>query len=380
MGSTDTSKETINQGLEGVVIAETKISRVDGIKGELIYAGHLLEEVIASGASYEDVFFMFLHGHLPSKEESKTFTQTLAKRRVLSAQTIKLIDTLPKGLDYMDAFRSGVSVLGGEMDTSYPPTKEQAMDIVAKAPTIVSRYYRRNNDLDIIEPNLEYGHVANYLYMLTGQAPDTADNKAYAHALDIYFITTIEHGMNASTFTARVATSTQADLVSSIVAAICTMKGPLHGGAPSKVIDMLEAIGTKENAEPWIRDVIERGERLMGFGHRVYKSYDPRAKALQEVVAKLPSGDGNKELEFSRHVEKMAVELLNEYKPGRNLYPNVEFGAAAVLRAVGLPAALYPTTFGVARCGGWAVHAIEQSENNRLIRPSAKYVGDLPKK
>lgn len=368
----------INQGLEGVVVAETQIARVDGQKGELIYAGYLLDDIIAQKATYEDVLFLFLNGQLPSEAESQAFAADLAARRVLSADVCKVVDALPLGLNYMDAFRSGMSVLGAEVDTNYPATKQQVMDVVAKAPSIVSRYYRRNTGQDIIEPKADYGHAANYLYMLTGNAPVDASSKAYARALDVYFITAIEHGMNASTFTARVTTSTHSDLVSAIVAAISTLKGPLHGGAPSKVIDMLNAIGTKDNAEPWLRQKLEQGERLMGFGHRVYKAYDPRAKALQDVVAELPSDDGNAQLELSRHVEKVAVELLNEFKPGRNLYPNVEFGAASVLRAVGLPPELYPTTFGVARCGGWSAHVLEQSANNRLIRPSAQYAGRLP--
>lgn len=186
--------------------------------------------------------------------------------------------------------------------------------------------------------------------------------------------------MNASTFTARVTTSTNSDMVSAITAAISTLKGPLHGGAPSEVIAMLDQIGTKENAEPWIRETLENNGRLMGFGHRVYKNYDPRATALRAVVEQLPSGDGNEQLELSRHVEKVAVALLAQYKPGRNLYPNVEFGAAAVLKAVGLPPALYPTTFAVSRCGGWAAHVLEQAQNNRLMRPSALYTGKWPQK
>ena len=293
--------------------------------------------------------------------------------RALSDTMKSFIDAIPAGLNYMDAFRTAVSVLGVDMDDSYPADALQAMQIIAKAPIMVSRYYRRCTGKEILDSNPDLSHVANYLYLLTGADLTTDEGKAYARALDMYFITGIEHGMNASTFTARVTTSTESDLISAIVAAICTLKGPLHGGAPFEVINMLDEIGTKENAEPWIRAKLDKGERLMGFGHRVYKTYDPRAAALSNVVANLP--DNNDLLELSRHVEKVATELLNEYKPGRNLYPNIEFGAATVLRAVGLPADLLPTTFGLARCGGWSAHVIEQAKNNRLIRPSAKYVG-----
>jgi len=373
-------ESNINQGLEGVVVAATRIADVNGTAGELVYAGYMMEEIIERECTYEDVLYLLLRGTLPSPSDSQHFTKELADRRMLSTEMVTLIDALPKNLNYMDAFRTGVSALGCEIDTSYPPTEEQALSLIAKAPIIVSRYYRRNTGQPLLTSNPAFSHVANYLYLLTGNAPDTPNAKAYSRALDTYFVTTIEHGMNASTFTARVATSTQSDLVSAITAAISTLKGPLHGGAPSEIIHMLDAIGTKENAEPWIRNLLEHDGRLMGFGHRVYKSYDPRAKALQRVVDALPHDDGNEYLALGRHVEKVAIQLLNEYKPGRNLYPNVEFGAAAVLRAVNLPAELYPTTFGVARCGGWAAHIIEQSQHNRLIRPSSLYVGNWPQK
>lgn len=369
---------TVNHGLDGVVVSSTEISDVNGVRGELVYAGYLMEEIIERQCRYEDVLYLFLRKELPTAEQSREFTQVLASKRALSPELTAMIDAIPKNLDYMDALRTGVSALGCEMDTTYPPTEEQALHLIAKVPMILSRYYRLKNAQTILEHNPNFSHVQNYLYLLTGRQPDTDAGRMYAQALDTYFVTTIEHGMNASTFTARVTTSTQSDLVSAITAAMSTLKGPLHGGAPSEIIYMLDAIGTPENAEPWIRNVLENGGRLMGFGHRVYKSYDPRAKALQKVVEALPRDDGNPYLALSRHVEKVAIQLLQEYKPGRNLYPNVEFGAAAVLRSVGLPAELYPATFGVARCGGWAAHILEQSRNNRLIRPACVYTGKWP--
>lgn len=371
----------INQGLEGVPVAETTISNVDGIRGELVLGGYMMEEIIDQGHTYEDTLHMFLRGALPTSAESAEFARELASRRPVSTDISKVIDALPKGLDYMDAFRTGMSVLGHEVGTGYPPSEEQVLDLVAKSPTIVARYYCANTG-KVFNPanDLSVGHAAYYLHHLTGNDPTTEAGKLYARALDVYFITTIEHGMNASTFTARVTTSTNSDLASALTAAISTLKGPLHGGAPSEVIDMLDAIGTKDNAEAWITNVLESGGRLMGFGHRVYKNYDPRATALQRVVEQLPTDDGNEQLDLSRHVEEVAVRLLAKYKPGRNLYPNVEFGAAAVLKAVGLPSALYPTTFGVSRVGGWAAHVLEQSAHNRLIRPNAIYVGEWPKK
>ncbi|MES2204042.1 MAG: citrate/2-methylcitrate synthase [Pseudomonadota bacterium] len=371
------STPTINQGLEGILIAETAISNVDGKKGELIYAGFLLEEVIARKSSYEDVLYLLLRKKFPTEHEGKEFSAELANRRKLSKEIFSLVDQLPNDIDYMDALRTGMSALGHEIDTAWPPTEDQTMSIVAKAPTILSQVYRKKMNLPTVQPLSNLSHVANYMHMLTGKIPVSIHDAAYIRALEVYFITTIEHGMNASTFTARVSTSTETDMLSAIVAAISTLKGPLHGGAPSEVDEMLDEIGSIENAEPWLRNAIESGNKLMGFGHRVYKTYDPRAKALQDVVATLPS-DNNKQLELSRHVEEVAVRLLQEYKPGRNLYPNVEFGAAAVLRAVGLPKELYPATFAISRVGGWCTHVLEQSKKNRLMRPSAVYTGMWP--
>lgn len=368
----------INQGLEGVVVAATSVAHIDGANGELVYAGYMMEEIIERNCIYEDVFYLLLHGKLPSPTESKHFVKKLASERTLSPEVESVIDALPKNLNYMDAFRTGISILGSEVDTLHTPIEEQAICLVAKAPIVLSRYYRLKTNQLVLKSDPALSHVANYFYLITGNKPDTASHIAYARALDTYFVTTIEHGMNASTFAARVSTSTQSDLFSSITAAISTLKGPLHGGAPSEVIHMIDAIGTKENAEPWMRDVLEKGERLMGFGHRVYKSGDPRAKALKQIVEQLPSDDENYQLELSRHIEQIAIKLLSEYKPGRNLYTNVEFWAASILRAVGLPSEIYPATFGVARCGGWVAHILEQSKHNRLIRPSALYVGAWP--
>lgn len=370
----------VNQGLEGVVVATTNISNVDGVRGELVYAGYLLEELIARKCSYEDVLFLLLKNKLPTPQESLEFTAHLASKRTLSPQLEAMIDAMPRDLDYIDALRTGISALSCEMDVSYPPTEEQALNCIAKAPLILSRYHRLKTNQPLLVSDPKLSHVANYLYLLTGKDPNTVNNKAYSKALETYFITTIEHGMNASTFGARVATSTQSDLISSVSAALSVLKGPLHGGAPSEVIHMLDAIGSKENAEAWIRKELSAGRRIMGFGHRVYKTHDPRANALLEVVKTLPFDDHNAHLELSRHVEQVAIQVLQELKPNKNLYTNVEFGAAAVLRAVGLPEALYPATFGLSRCGGWVAHILELSKSNRLIRPASEYTGVWPQK
>ncbi|MCK9905554.1 citrate synthase/methylcitrate synthase, partial [Frankia sp. Cpl3] len=227
----------------------------------------------------------------------------------------------------------------------------------------------RLNGKEPLAPNADLDHTANYLYMLKGEVP----KDAHVRALDAYLILTQEHGMNASTFAARVVSSTRSDLVSAITAAIGALKGPLHGGAPSEVTEMIEAIGTKENAEPWMRKKLESGERLMGFGHRVYKTIDPRATALSGVASELSANDPW--FDLATHVEKVGMELLKEFKPDRKLHTNVEFFAAAVMRAVGLDDSIFTPTFAVSRVVGWSAHVLEQAANNRIIRPQSNYTG-----
>lgn len=371
-------KKSINRGLDGVVIANTTISNIDGKRGQLVYAGHSLEDLINNNYSYEDVVHLFLKGSLPTPEESKLFAKDLARRRELSNELKQLIAAIPKTIEYMDAFRIGMSALGCEMNVDYPPTEEQALNCIAKAPIILSYYYRLRTGQTFLGPREQYSHAANYLYLLTGKTTDTPIGAAHAKALNSYLITTMEHGINASTFAARVSTSTQSDLVSSIAAALSTLKGPLHGGAPLEVMHMLDEIATKERTEEWIHNKLKNNEPLMGFGHRVYKTYDPRATVLLQVLDNMPKEDTNISLEFIKHVQDVAIRLLNEYKPGRNLYPNVEFGVAGVLRAIGVPEDLYTATFAVSRCAGWVTHIIEQSKDNRLMRPTAHYSGLLP--
>jgi citrate synthase len=372
---------TVNQGLDGVFVANTRLSHIDGERGELLYAGHYLQDLIEKKCSYEDIVFLLLEKRLPTAQESIDFRADLVRRRTLSPALTAMIDAMPRNLDYMDALRTGVSALSCEMDTSYPPTKEQALDCIAKVPLILARYHCLKTNQPILESDSALAHVANYLYLLNGDNPHTSEQQAYAHALEVYFITTIEHGMNASTFGARVSTSTQSDLISSVAAAMSVLKGPLHGGAPFEVLQMLDDIGTKENAEPWIREALKQKKVIYGIGHRKYTWYDPRAEALLNVVKLLPETSQNAHyLELSRHVEEVAIKILKEVKPGRGLYTNVEFGAAVVLRAVGLPAELYPATFALSRCGGWVAHIIEASEKNRLIRPEAEYIGEKPQK
>lgn len=357
-------------GLEDIAIANSTISYVNGEKGELIYRGLWASE-LALNKSYEEVLHLVLCGTLPDAVTLAQFKKKLEVLRKLDQTTKKLIKALPKDVNNMAALRTVISCITLEGET-WPPTLDQALAIFAKAPIIIAYRYRILNNLPAVDSKAGLSYIENYLYMLTGVEPDPD----FARALAAYLILAIDHETNTSTFAARVVTSTQSDIVSAICAAIGALIGPLHGGAPSKVDDLLDEIGTAENAEAVIMDKLKRSERLMGFGHRVYKTWDPRAAALKKVAESLQGKDPL--LDLSLSVEKTAVALLEKYKPGRNLYPNVEFWAAAVLRAVGIPRELYTPTFCCTRIAGWCAHIIEQSEDNRLIRPKAVYIGGRP--
>ena len=358
-------------GLEGIAVAETAISDVRGAVGQLVYRGHWVQELVGE-YSFEAVVYLLWNGKLPDAQEDAEFTKYLAERRRLADYQKKVIELLPKDLTPMEVLRTVVSSIHPQGEP-YPGTPDQAAEILAKAPTIIAYYFNFHEGKECIEPDASLSHAANYLYMLHHEKP----NEGMTKALEAYLILSADHGTNASTFTARVVTSTQADITSAITSAIGALIGPLHGGAPSHVDDMLDEIGTEENIEPWLRKQLDNDVRLMGFGHRVYKTYDPRAAALRSMVKKFAAE--NHLFKLSLEVEKKAVKLLEEYKPGRNLYPNLEFWAAGVLRAVKLPRTLYTPTFCIARIAGWSANIFEQTADNRLIRPSSIYTGPEPK-
>jgi citrate synthase len=357
-------------GLEGVAVAESTISQVNGEQGELIYRGEWIED-LAKQHTYEDVVYLLWYGQLPSPAENAAFKEALSAKRALSNEIKDLIKGLPKHLTPMAVLRTVISAMEVP-GAAWPPTFDQAIEILAKAPTILSYYYNLSQQRPERTPDPKMGHAENFLYMLHGQKPSEVSIKA----LDTYWMLSADHDMNASTFTARVVTSTEADLVSAITAAISALIGPLHGGAPSLVDDMIDAIGSEDNIVPWLTESLKGNKRLMGFGHRVYKTYDPRAAALRETVKRFQDQDPY--LNLSLQIEKAAIRLLEEYKPGRHLYPNVEFWAAGVFRTIKLPRVLYTPTFCLSRIAGWSAHILEQAANNRLIRPSCIYVGKKP--
>jgi citrate synthase len=354
-------------GLEGVIAAETALGYVDGERGRLLYRGYRIGDLVDHG-TYPAVANLLWTGdwdpdhHLPTSP--------------VPAAVLTALRALPTTAKPMDALRTAVSVWGAAQVLDWPPTPEQARALTAFSPSALAAFARLRRGQEPIEPDPSLDLVPGFLYQLTGEPAEAAT----ARALDAYFIVGAEHGLNASTFTARVITSTRSDLVSAVVGAIGALKGPLHGGAPSEVVEQIHNAGSPEHAEEWVRETLAKGERLMGFGHRVYRAYDPRAAALRKVAESMEHKPDWLELAIA--IEDVALRVLAEKHPERALKTNVEYYAAPVLMGVGLTPDLFPATFALARHAGWTAHVIEQAGANRIIRPDARYTGpserDLP--
>jgi citrate synthase len=370
VGGADPEEEgataTARGGLEDVVVGDSSISFVEGEEGRLSYRGYAIADV-AERLGYESTVQLLVTGEPPGEDPPPELTRSLARRRRLGPGPASVADALAPGLPGMDAFRTLLSALGDGL-YPYPPTVEQGLDLIAQAPTALARYVRRSSGLDPVEPREDLGHVEHFLYLLEGQRPDSER----ARALERYFVLVADHGMNASTFTLRIVVSTQSDLVSAATAAVGALKGPAHGGAPARVVEMLDRIGTADRAEAWIGDALRRRERIMGFGHRVYKTEDPRAELLREIARNVAEPE---RFALAQAVEEHALRALRRARPDVPLYTNVEFYAGVVLEAVGLPRDLFAPTFALARTAGWVAHALEQAEHNRLIRPDVRYTG-----
>ena len=357
----------IHHGLKGVAAAETSISHIDGEAGRLLYRGYEIEEA-ASHHSFEEAAYLLWHGEWPNKEELEKLKGELVKGRMLSPYVKKIISLLPENMDMMSVIRTAVSA-EGVSSYKWKPAVSEAVRLTGMIPSIISARKRILEKQPVREPDPELSHTENYLYMLNGEKPA----KAHAEALETYMILAMEHGMNASAFSARVTVSTESDLISGVTAAAGTMKGPLHGGAPSEVLLLLEEIAEAGDAEKVMREKLERGERLMGFGHRVYKTIDPRSRVLKNKLMELAGKD--EWLDLSIRTEKTAVRLLEEFKPGRALYTNVEYYAAAIMKAIQMAPELFTPTFTAARTVGWTAHIIEQAHHNTLFRPQSVYIG-----
>ena len=363
------------RGLEGVVVAETSVGDVRGQQGFFHYRQYSAVD-LAADRSLEDVWHLLFDGTLPDRRRSAEFAAEVAGLRDLPAGLAGLLPSLAARGAPLDVLRSAVSILGSELgwaptlDTDHRGLRAQALRLAAVVPTILTAAHRLQQGTDPVPPRPDLSYAANYLWMLTGrEAP-----AAHVRAVEQYLILTVDHGFNASTFTARVITSTGADLAAAIVGAVGALSGPLHGGAPSRALAMLDEIGSPDRAEDWIRRAVARGDRIMGFGHRVYKTDDPRSVFLRRVARSL----GGDLVDFAEQVERTTVDVLADLKPGRELYTNVEFFAGVVMHTCGIPRDMFTPTFASSRTIGWAAHVMEQAADNRLIRPAARYVGPPP--
>ncbi len=363
------------KGLAGVIVADTVVGDVRGQEGFYHYRQYSARE-LADKRTLEDVWALLFDGALPDASGRAAFSADSRSLRTLPDAVRPLLpDIVGAGETFLplEALRSAVSVTSAalgfrpSLDISAGELRADAVRLCALIPTLVSALHRLRQGEEPVEPDPGLAHAANYLWMLTGRRPEPE----HARAVEQYLISTVDHGFNVSTFTARVITSTGADVGAAVVGAIGALSGPLHGGAPSRALDMLEAIGEPARAEEWIRAEVARGGRIMGFGHRVYKTEDPRSILLRELAQRL----GGDKAEFAATVERTIVEVLADLKPGRELYANVEFYAGVVMERCGIPPEMFTPTFAVSRVIGWCANILEQAADNRIIRPSARYVG-----
>jgi citrate synthase len=352
-------------GLDGVPAAETALSHVDGQKGELIIVGERVADLVAK-TSFEGVTARLWTAATNTPVSEAEVRAALGEARVRAHARLPQLLAASEGLSVVDGFRAAVATLRAEYGLMDDAT------IVGALPVIVGALVQRMQGKQPHFPNAKLGHAADTLSLLHGRTPNPAETAA----LDTYFVTVCDHGMNASTFTARVIASTQADLFCAVTGGYCALTGPLHGGAPEPVLEMLDAIGTRERIKPWIDEALSRGERLMGFGHRVYKVRDPRADVLKTAVEKLASN--SIDMPFAADVEAYAREALRKKKPDHPLDTNVEFFTAILLDALQIPRQAFTPIFATARAAGWTAHAREQQKRGRLLRPSSAYIGDMP--
>src|ERR1700722_17706506 len=359
---------TTAKGLEGVVAAKTRLSDVQGEAGRLIYCGYDIDE-LAGKVSFEEVIHLLHHDHLPNRKELQEYKERLASSRPLPAGVVKIIKTLPKDTPPMHAIRTAISALGcfdtSCDDSSMDAQRQKAIRLIARIPIITAYFHRARQGKSLLEPKPELGEAANFLYLMTGKKPTAEKEKT----LDLCYVLHADHGMNASTFSARVTIATLSDMYSAITSAIGTLKGPLHGGANEGVIKMLIEIGSLEKVDDYVEECLAQKKKIMGIGHRVYKTLDPRAPTLKRMAQVLGSKLGeNKWLKTS---ERIAEIMLKK----KNLQANVDFYSATVYYSLGIPTDLFTPIFAIARTSGWTAHVLEQLADNRLIRPQSIYVG-----
>ncbi|MGW1810330.1 citrate synthase/methylcitrate synthase [Streptomyces sp. NPDC002078] len=366
------------RGLAGVVVTETEIGDVRGREGFYHYRQYSAVE-LARTRGFEDVWHLLVHGTLPDAERRAAFTaETAALRRLPDevASALPAIAAASRLSGPLSGLRTALSLLGSARglrpvyDIDADRRRADTLAVCAAVPTLLTALYRLGQGLDPVEPREDLPYAANYLYMLTGEEPEPRR----ARAVEQYLISTIDHGFNASTFTARVIASTGADVAACLTGAVGALSGPLHGGAPSRALDTLDAIGTPDRIDPWIRERVLAGDRIMGFGHAIYRTEDPRSRMLREIAQSF----GGPRVDFAVEVERRVEAILAELKPGRELHTNVEFYAGVVMELCGLPREMFTPTFAAARVVGWSANILEQAADSKIIRPVARYVGPTP--
>ena len=359
----------ISRGLEGVVANTTRLSDVIGDKGQLIYCGYDINE-LAGKVSYEEVVYLLWNNKLPNRAELDRCTNQLRSQRKLSDGILDFIKSAPKNAGPMDLMRTAISMLGlydsNIREATLEKGKARARSITAKIGVIAAYFHRARNNKPLPPVREDLGEAAHFLYLMCGEEP----TKEAADTLDVAFVLHADHGMNASTFSARVTISTLSDMYSAITSAIGTLKGPLHGGANEGVIQMLQEIGDEKNVDAYIEKKLAEKQKIMGIGHRVYKTLDPRAPHLRAMAIKLSEKIG--EPKWIRMSERIA-ELMKQKK---NLNANVDFYSATVYHSLGIPTDLFTPIFAIARCSGWCAQVLEQLEDNRLYRPLSEYIGE----
>jgi citrate synthase len=361
--------EVIRKGLEGIVVADSAICAIDGNKGTLHYRGMDIGD-LALNSTYEETAYLLWHGELPDQDELSEFKRLMASSREIGDGPLELIKAFPGSPQPIESLRTLVSAAAftdpRPGDDSRAANLGRAIRLTASVPTMVAYRYRHTLGKDIVHPDPELSHAANFLYMLRGEEPTPAEERA----MDMSMILMADHEMNASTFSARVTVSTLSDMYSAVTSAVGTLKGPLHGGANQRAMEMFLEIGEVENVEPYICEALDAKRRIMGFGHRIYKTIDPRSLYLKDMVCELFDNCDDTRV---RDVALEVARVVGERKPG--LYPNVDFYAAPLLYKLGIPTNLFTSIFALSRVAGWTAHVIEQYEANRLLRPISRYVG-----
>jgi citrate synthase len=372
---TDSSGQTIEfrEGLEGVIAAASDICFIDGVKGILQYRGIPIDQ-LADKSTFEETSYFLLFGHLPTRSQLTDFENRLKAQRGVAPELLRVLADFPRNAEPMTLLRTAVSALGAYDANAENMSVEQnvnrAIDLIASFPTILAAIQRIRKGMQPIAPHNGLGHTANFLYMLTGETP----NEYSAKVLDVCLILHADHGFNASTFTARVCISSLSDMYSAITAALGSLKGPLHGGANSAVMHTLMEIGSPEKVETYVKQKLAAKQKIMGFGHRVYHTYDPRARILNRYSHKLAEITGNmKWYEMSKKME----EVMEKEVGHRGIYPNVDFYSASVYYYLGIDIDLFTPIFAVSRISGWAAQVLEQLRGNKLFRPECFYQGPL---